>query len=310
MIKEITKEFLANLGFELRKNTSIKRNKLKNFGIPRDEWESKNKGYYLKALNITIPKGASPLLDGYANAKRIVQHGKGEFFFDQQNCLQLKIKDVSFFITYPDELFVIHEVFVQGDYSFKTSDKLVVVDIGQNIGATSLYFAMQKNVHKVYAYELFPQTYQAGLKNLQLNDSSKITSFNFGLGKDNREMNVAYSSQGKARMGINGLPLDEQYKDVVNETVFIRDVAEEFNKISKLEPQIKKICKMDCEGAEFEILGQLFNAKAIGLMDVYIIEWHYEDTTAIEKKFLEHGFDFIKTISGGISTGLIYAFKK
>jgi|SRR5688572_23250971 len=307
MIKNIARDLFANLGIEIRRNDSIKWNKLKEFGIPREEWEYRDKGYYLKCLDIVVNDTSSPLLVDYKHAKRIVQNGKGQFFFDDQKCLRVRLSDVVFFVNHPDELFVLNEVFVQGDYNFKTTDNIIVIDIGLNIGATSLFFAKQENVRKVYSYELFPQTYKVGLSNLQVNDSSKIVSFNFGLGKNNREMTIPYSPHSKARMGINGLPGIETYPDVINEIVTIKDVAEEISKIHQLEPEIKKVCKMDCEGAEFEILERLFQTDSIELIDVYIIEWHDQNTHDIEQEFLAHGFDIIKTVLE--CTGLIYAFK-
>jgi FkbM family methyltransferase len=249
------------------------------------------------------------LIAGYPLAIKINQQGRGIFFYDNESRLRLSIEGVHFFVNFTDELFVINEVFVAGEYNFRSMDEIVVIDVGLNIGATSLFFARQKNVRRVYAYELFEPTFLAAQKNLSINDSSKIVRQNVGLGKESRQLRIQYSSANKATMGLKGLPDAYHYPDAEEVSVSLIDVAEEVKRISELEPDVKKVCKMDCEGAEFEILDQLFKQKAISLIDTYIIEWHLKSTQQIEMQFLENGFDLIKP-SGNGQTGLIYAFKR
>ena len=86
-------------------------------------------------------------------------------------------------------------------------------------------------------------------------------------------------------MGLNGLPATEDFPDTTSLTVSLMDAAEEMKRINNLEPGVKKICKMDCEGAEFEILYQLFDKNAIGLIDIYIIEWHNQDPEIFKLNF-------------------------
>lgn len=309
MLKEFTRNLLAYFGIEIRKNKTFKKNKLRNFGVPREEWERKDNGFYLKQLNILVKDLTSPLIRSYTYAKRIADHGKGIFGYDAAGELRLKIQGIEFYINFPDELFVINEVFVENSYNFRTNDPIVIIDVGLNIGATTLFFSRLKNVQKIYTYELFPATYQAALRNLDLNDSSRIATFNKGLGNSNREITLPYSIYNKAVMGLQGLPAGK-YDDVIYESVSIIDVAEEISRIEVLEPGIRKVCKMDCEGAEFEILDRLFEKDVIGLIDTYMIEWHDQDTSELEQRFLNNHFQLIKTVAGNHTTGLIYAFKQ
>jgi FkbM family methyltransferase len=308
MIKQLTKRFFGIFGVEVRKSNSRRFNKLGDAGIPYEEWELRGKKYYLKLLDISVPEN-STLISAYKTAKGICQHG-GHFFYDMDGNLRLTIQGINFFINYTDELFVISEVFVTCDYNFKTRDELVVVDIGLNIGATALFFSKQENVRRIYSYELFEPTFRAAQRNLTLNDSSKIVSINVGLGRETRELQLPYSAASKARMGLKGLPVSEEFPDATLLTVSLIDAAEEIQRIDKLEPGIKKICKMDCEGAEFEILDQLFYKNVIDLIDIYIIEWHNQDPANIEVQFLKSGFDVLKPNSDDPLTGLIYAFKQ
>ena len=205
-------------------------------------------------------------------------------------------------------MFVIHEVFVSGEYNFKTLDEFIVIDIGLNIGATALYFSQQKNVKQIYAYELFEPTYREALRNFALNDSSKITSQNVGVGKESKLLHIPYSITSKATMSLNGVSI-EQFPDAKMVDAFLIDVAGEFRRIDSLESGVKKICKMDCEGAEFEILARLFEEDAIGLVDFYIIEWHGKNTDELERLFLENGFELTKSTFDDGQTGMIHAYK-
>lgn len=308
MLKQVVKQIIGRFGLELRKTQSDRFNKLGFFGIPYDEWEFKEKKYYLKVLDITVDHTSSPLIGGYKLAKQIKTNGGGQFYFDNSGHLQLNIHGISFFINYTDELFVIHEVFVSGEYNFRTPDEFIVIDIGLNIGATALFFSSQKNVKHVYSYELFEPTYQEALRNLALNDSSKITGLNVGIGKESKQLQIPYSVTSKATMGLNGIS-SEQFPDAKIVDVCLIDAAEEFQRIDSLEPGLKKICKMDCEGAEFEILARLFERNVIGLVDFYIIEWHSKDTKELERLFMENGYDLTKSTFEDGQTGLIHAYK-
>lgn len=310
MIRNVAKYLLANIGLELRRNESIGFNKLAHLSVPKKDWEFRGKKIYLKLLDIVVSDIESPVIQGYAFAKIIGTVGGGKFFYDNEGRLRLTIKGVNFFINFTDELFVIKEVFVLGDYNFMSSEAIVVIDIGGNIGATSLFFSIKDNVKKIYTYELFEPTFNAANRNFSINSTDKIFCQNVGLGKENSQLRLEYSPSNKARMGLNGLPLKEQFNDVVEMEVTLVDVADEVLRIDQLEPGVKKICKMDCEGAEFEILGRLFQRKIIALIDFYIIEWHDRSTDEIESKFLEAGFDVMKSTFENSNTGLIYAFKK
>ena len=87
-----------------------------------------------------------------------------------------------------EELFILDEVFVQNDYNFLTDEKMIVMDIGANIGISCLFFSQLNCVEKIYAYEPVGATFDQAVLNLELNkEISKVVQLNnFGLGKNNR----------------------------------------------------------------------------------------------------------------------------
>jgi signal transduction histidine kinase len=67
--------------------------------------------------------------------------------------------------------------------------------------------------------------------------------------------------------------------------------------------------KIDCEGAEYEIIERLSEQKIFDFIDYLVIEWHDKGSTSIEKILLENNFNVISRNLGTIS-GIIYAIKK
>ena len=91
--------------------------------------------------------------------------------------------------------------------------------------------------------------------------------------------------------------------------VQILEASTEINNIILENKQKKIILKIDCEGAEYEILENLFASKIINKIDVILLEWHDNGAEPIEKLLLLSGFDTF-SISLGLKSGMIYSKRK
>ncbi len=82
-----------------------------------------------------------------------------------------------------DDLFFIGEVFAENVYNFKTDRDVCAIDIGMNVGLSSLMFAQKHNVKEVHSFEPFQATYDRAVRNIALNThfGGKIRPHNFGL---------------------------------------------------------------------------------------------------------------------------------
>jgi FkbM family methyltransferase len=145
-------------------------------------------------------------------------------------------------------------------YKVHCNSKSILIDIGFNIGATSLFFAQYENVEHIYAFEPFKETYKQALYNLELNKNfqNKITTYNYGLFDKAETKNILYSSKSTYSMSV--LPENPQYgvskKYMHYSPVILKPADKEIsNIISKTKNKI--ILKMDCEGCEYAIIDLL-----------------------------------------------------
>ena len=304
--KKLVNRFLNLLGFQLSR---IQPEMFS--GIPKSEYILKNGEIELKRLSIKLPlQDASPLIKGYNYATKIVEKLDGLFIYDK-NGLKAVIENVTLSVTDPEELFIINEVFYEGMYNFHTNkNNVLAIDIGMNVGIASLFFSKKKEIKCVHAYELFPSTFELAEKNILLNDfANKVVPHSYGLGKHNEKLKLPFSHEQKARMGLKWHPDDNMGEKVTFQEVMLKNVSSEFEKILKENEYEYVICKIDCEGSEFEILEDLYSSKLIDKVDSFMIEWHYRDPEIINKLLTGSGFAVFSSLFASGDSGMIYAVK-
>ena len=203
------------------------------------------------------------------------------YFIENKN---LKIKSFSNNIC-----FTAKSVLLNKEYDFSIKEPFIMIDIGFNIGITSLNFAQNENIKKIYGFEPFVPTYKNAVENLDLNPllSKKIQLYNYGLGKDEKVINVSYE---KNKIGSMSTVVDRFKNTSKNiEKVVIKSAAEELTKI--LEKHSEKIfLKIDCEGAEHEIIPSLDEFGILKKIDVLIMEWHFISPEKILHILNKNGF--------------------
>jgi len=262
-----------------------------------------------------IPSNALFLIDGYQFLNRILENSNHHIYIDEYY-VKLLVKNIIIVLENYEDLYVADEIFVKNDYQIDDMvGNTIVIDVGMHVGMASLFFAQQEETQQVYSFEPLPQTYEQALKNILINDKNiqdKIKVFNIGLGNTDKIITVDYSYRWKGSVGLMGLSAamkknDPNYKQV---KIHIEDVVVHVNTILKRHPKAFIIMKLDCEGAEYEIIDRLMETELIHTIHTFIIEWHESMALKLLQSLEESGFEVI--IKGDIrkSNGIIKAINK
>lgn len=119
-----------------------------------------------------------------------------------------------------------------------------VIDIGAHKGLVSCYIAKKYPKVKVYSYEPVRENYDALLKHIELNNLSNVIPHNMAVTNDGRDVEIftdPYNNSGGSTLYGKG------NAQKVKSTTLL-DIFSAYN-IESL-----ALLKIDCEGAEFEIL--------------------------------------------------------
>lgn len=225
-------------------------------------------------------------LEELSSDKKIIQwYGANILNFKEMN---LKNLDYYYFFEYfRDD--TIQEFNI--NYSKRT-----VIDIGSNVGDSCLFFAI--NGAEVYGYEPVKYLYNYSLEIRELNPQlkKKIHLFNLGV------------SDNVGELKIENLDSVANYKESESYTVELTTI----NKILEMNNIPADILKMDCEGAEFDII---LNSDLSNFKDI-IFEHHSKmvnkNYRLLTEKLESQGFkiDIQKFSTQNFEDyGLIHAYK-
>ncbi len=144
---------------------------------------------------------------------------------------------------------------------FKPGD--VVIDIGANIGMVSIYIALKFPFLKIYAFEPAKGNYNNFIKNLKLHNVTNVVVENKAVTKDGRIVELMYDA---VNTGTSTTTKDMHKAHALKNISSIEEVQsitldEIFEKYSL---KRCKLLKIDCEGAEYEIL---YNTKVLGSIE-------------------------------------------
>ena len=240
---------------------------------------------------------------------------------DNRLCYKTMFLEIAF-STY-DELCGIQDIFGENTYEyFLDSSDNVVIDIGMNIGAASIFFAMRQDVCRVYSYEPFPATYQDAVKNFTYNSvySKKIVPINAGLSDRPGYEELLYNSSMTCGMSTQknflSAAVDKYknwgfYREEKEKTakIHLLDAGKEIEKILAENPGKRFILKIDCEGSEYRIFERLDELGLVGRFSIIMLEWHYMGSFKLEEYLKKEAYTFFSFRKNDVM-GLIYAIKK
>lgn len=200
--------------------------------------------------------------------------------------LSAKLKEFS-------DFFVFEEIFLKNTYRFFIHDDCILFDIGMNIGLASLFFAAKDHIRKVYAFEPFTPSYDRAVANFALNDASvrdKITAFNYGLSSCDTGEYHTYLGNNPGIMRTGSRSVHAKCDDPNAECVQLKEAGKELDRIMKLDPDAEYVIKIDCEGAEYDIIPNLVKWNVLCRIRMIIMETHDAREDELTDLFADRGF--------------------
>jgi FkbM family methyltransferase len=223
-----------------------------------------------------------------------------------ENFIYLK-KDALYFFTTPEYPWIVREIFAQHIYfihpKYLLQKEYVVFDIGMNRGYASIYFASQPWCKAVYGFELNEFTFKLAEQNTTLNYNlrDKIKLFNFGLGKQYAQLKCYYLPH---RDGICTTSYEflksyapEEMHRVIEKEITIKKTSTILESIVATWPAKENvILKIDVEGAEYDILGDIIQnyPEFLSQVEVIIGEAHL-GLEPLTKSLAPFGFEEVAT---------------
>jgi|TARA_B110000438_G_scaffold121155_1_gene118284 FkbM family methyltransferase len=169
---------------------------------------------------------------------------------------------------------------------FKIKEKDIVIDIGAHVGYFSIHSSINAKNGKIFAFEPYDKSFEILMKNLNINKIKNVIPENLGVSKDTGT-SILYLKKdfsiGNSIYKNSNLDLKIDIK-----TISVQDIIKK-NDIQKID-----ILKLDCEGAEYEILLNLEQETLLKIKKI-VSEMHPNienfEIEQVKKFLIKNGFD-------------------
>jgi len=174
-------------------------------------------------------------------------------------------------------------------FGYKVNPGEIVVDIGANIGTFSLYAAKVCGASRVISFEPFPDNYKILSNNIEQNLLRNVTCINEAVAGDRGNRSLGLDSVDP---GSHSLVTGSFGRTVEVECCTVEDIFQRFS-LTKID-----YLKMDCEGAEYEILeNAISRLPQIGRISMETHTTSNRKAEDLERLLCTNGFDV--TLFGG-----------
>jgi FkbM family methyltransferase len=169
------------------------------------------------------------------------------------------------------------------------SENPVIVDIGANVGIVSFYFAKKYPNAKIFAYEPHPLNFQNLVKGIEVNNITNIYPFNLAVfSESDMDVKIFLHENNTSASSVFRFLSSDPFVEV--KTISLEDIIKQ-NNISYID-----FLKIDCEGAEFDILENtdMFYHENIPIKNMFI-EFH-RFMEKLENKSVDAALEKLKEI--------------
>lgn len=200
------------------------------------------------------------------------------------------------------DLMALTNVWLTKEYSkdgFEIKESDTIIDIGSHIGLFALLASKQCRNGKIFCFEPIQENYELLLKNIQDNNVANIYPHNIAVSNTEQRIKIYLNSDQAG----HSIFLESKSFIDVNSTTLKKIIDD--NKIDMC-----NLLKIDCEGAEYEIIESLPD-QYLRRIEKMIIEYHFADLKPealgkLVNKLKTNSFD-ISLIEHSSGMGLIYA---
>jgi FkbM family methyltransferase len=148
---------------------------------------------------------------------------------------------------------------------FKIKEKDIVIDIGAHIGYFSIYSSINAKNGKIFAFEPYSKSFEVLKKNLEINEITNVIPQNVGVTKE-LGTSILYFKKNFA-IGNSIYKNTDLDSKVEIKTISVHDIIKN-NNLQKI-----NVLKLDCEGAEYQILLNL-DHQTLEKIDKIVSEMH------------------------------------
>jgi len=224
---------------------------------------------WLVARAVTM--GGDPLQAIALYREAFKQDPKLPFIDVRMNDIELRLSDVEgskSIVDFADELY--QDIYNLDKMDFQSGD--VFIDVGANIGFVSLFVAKKYPDVTVFAFEPAPGTFHAFEQNIVMNDIGNVTAINKAVNGDGRDLELLIMPGDSGASNAFGTEeVVDRFKRDMGATVVTVSAITIDQAFVEYEIQKCKVLKLDCEGAEYEVLR---NTDVLEKIDHIVMELH------------------------------------
>jgi len=224
---------------------------------------------------------------------------KQHVIFETKTGLNIKIRVNS------TDLMALTHVWMIQEYSnsgFDINDSDIVIDIGAHIGLFALFASQFCKQGKIFCFEPIKENYELLVENINSNKIKNIIPFNFAVSKESDSVKIFLNDDYSGHSMFL-----ETNNFVIVKSKSLLDIFSENN------IQECNFLKLDCEGAEYDIINSL-PSDFLNKIKKSVIEYHLADT---HPKLLEQLIKKLRKCSFIVNTrplfsdiGFLFANKK
>ncbi len=226
------------------------------------------------------------------------KHKEKNFIIKMKNGIKIKLRTNSTDLQAFANVWLLEEYRRKG---FKIKNNDLVIDIGSHIGLFTTYASQYCKNGKIFSYEPIKENFELLNDNTKMNNLTNVNSNNIAV-SDYNGIKKIFLSEDEA--GHSFYAKSNRYVEV--DTISLNKIIE-LNNIQKCD-----FLKLDCEGAEFEILEGL-NEQYYNKIEKICLEYHLNKNNSEKleklKRKLEKLHFFVTDIPSTQEMGVLFAKK-